>query len=195
MFVAFAWVMRAPTRRAATRQGSLRERVQAHHDHEMPVLLRVRQLLGVPFYVGLIAWTVAPSSMSWSATHWPAWTRGLGLALGGVAIALNAWSHRTLARHLGDAFDPALRLRPVPRLVTDGPFAFCRHPIYLAFLVVQIATLLITGNWLIGATGLGIIAAVTLLRVPEEERRLTDQFGDAYRHYQARTSLLIPGLW
>ncbi len=192
MFLTFVLAMRAPTRSASTRQGSLSARLQAHHDHEVPRLLRLRQIFGLPFYVGLLTWTFAPQYIRWAALPFPGWLRVGGAAVGAAAVALNAWSHRTLARRLGDAFDPALRLRPVPTLVTEGPFARVRHPIYLAFLLVQIAVLLITANGLVGGCGLAIIFSVIVVRVPVEERLLIEQFGDDYRRYAAGTGRLVP---
>jgi hypothetical protein len=45
-----------------------------------------------------------------------------------------------------------------------------RHPIYLAFLLMQISVLLLTSNWFIGFCGLAIIVSVIAIRVPEEEK-------------------------
>jgi protein-S-isoprenylcysteine O-methyltransferase Ste14 len=80
----------------------------------------------------------------------------------------------------------------VPALVKDGPYTTVRHPIYLAFLLMQISVLLLTANWLIGFCGLAIILAVIAIRVPEEEKLLTEQFGDEYGEYRKRTGALLP---
>jgi protein-S-isoprenylcysteine O-methyltransferase Ste14 len=133
--------------------------------------------------------------MEWSALTFPAWVRGAGLALGIFAIFINAWSHRTLSRKLGEDFDPALRLLKVPALVKEGPYARLRHPIYLAFLLMQISVLLLTSNWFIGLCGIAIIISVIAIRVPEEERLLVDQFGDEYCEYMKRTGGLLPKLY
>ena len=97
-----------------------------------------------------------------------------------------------LSQKLGEDFDPALRLLKVPALVKEGPYAKIRHPIYLAFLLMQISVLLLTSNWLIGFCGLAIIIAVIAIRVPEEERLLIEQFGDEYRKYMKNTGMLLP---
>lgn len=147
---------------------------------------------GIPFYLAILVWTFAPGYMQWSALALPAWTRWTGLVLGLFSILLNAWSHRTLGRKLGEDFDPALRLLKVPALVTDGPYARLRHPIYLAFLLMQISVLLLTANWLIGFLGIAIILSVIAIRVPEEEKLLAEQFGEEYSMYREHTYVLLP---
>jgi len=122
----------------------------------------------------------------------PVWARWTGLALGLLSVFLNAWSHKTLSERLGEDFDPVLRLLKVPALVKEGPYAKMRHPIYLAFLMMQISVLLLTSNWFIGFCGLAIIVSVIAIRIPEEEKLLTEQFGDEYREYIKNTGALLP---
>jgi protein-S-isoprenylcysteine O-methyltransferase Ste14 len=109
-----------------------------------------------------------------------------------VAVFINALSHRTLSRKLGEDFDPALRLLKVPALVREGPYSKLRHPIYLAFFLMQISLLLLTSNWLIGFCGIAIIVSVMAIRVPEEEQLLAEQFGDEYRDYVKQTGKFLP---
>jgi protein-S-isoprenylcysteine O-methyltransferase Ste14 len=194
VFFSFAYVMTAYTKKAKARTEDKATRIKLHDQHEVPLLLRLRQIFGIPFYLGVLVWTFAPRFMAWSALALPTWIRWAGLALGIFAIFINAWSHRTLSRRLGEDFDPALRLLQVPALVKEGPYARLRHPIYLAFFLMQVAVLLLTSNWFIGLCGIAIIISVIAIRVPEEERRLVDQFGDEYREYMKRTWRYFPRL-
>lgn len=188
----FAYVITAYTQKAKSRKESASTRVQLHHEHEVPLLLRIRQIFGIAFYLGILVWTFAPKFMEWSALNLPAWARWTGLSLGLFSIFLNAWSHKTLSERLGEDFDPVLRLLKVPTLVKEGPYARMRHPIYLAFLLMQISVLLLTSNWFIGLSGISIIVAVILIRIPEEEKLLIEQFGDEYRQYMKNTGALLP---
>jgi protein-S-isoprenylcysteine O-methyltransferase Ste14 len=190
----FAYVMTSYTQKAKARKESASTRVQLHHEHEVPLLLRIRQIFGISFYLGVLVWTFAPGYMEWSALALPVWVRWTGLALGLLSITLNAWSHKTLSQKLGEDFDPVLRLLKVPALVKEGPYATMRHPIYLAFLMMQISVLLLTSNWFIGLSGIAIIVAVIAIRVPEEEKMLIEQFGDEYRTYRKKTGALLPRL-
>ena len=194
VFFSFAYVMSYYSKKAKTHQADGKSLYQQHNKHEVPLLLKLRTIFGIPFYLGVLVWTFAPKFMEWSALALPQWTRWAGLGLGLASIAVNAISHRTLSQKLGADFDPALRLIEVPALVTEGIYARVRHPIYLAFLLMQISLLFLTSNWFIGLCGIAIIVAVIAIRIPEEERLLTERFGDEYRTYQKRTGALLPNL-
>lgn len=188
----FAYVMTAYTKKAKARNEDIATRVQMHHEHEVPLLLRLRQIFGIPFYLGVLVWTFAPKFMEWSVLALPVWARWTGLAVGLLSVFLNAWSHKTLSERLGEDFDPVLRLLKVPALVKEGPYAKMRHPIYMAFFMMQISVHILTSNWFIGFCSLAIIVSVIAIRIPEEEKLLTEQFGDEYREYIKNTGALLP---
>ncbi|GJQ37180.1 MAG: isoprenylcysteine carboxyl methyltransferase [Anaerolineaceae bacterium] len=192
IFFSFAYVMTAYSKKAKAGKEDKTTRMKMHNENEVPLLLKLRTIFGIPFYLGILVWTFAPKFMAWSAIPFPAWVRWAGLGLGIFAIWLNAWSHKTLSNKLGAEFDPAMRLLKVPALVTEGPYARMRHPIYLAFLLMQTAVLFLTSNWLIGFSGLAIIISVIAIRVPEEERLLIEQFGEQYQNYMKHSGSLLP---
>lgn len=194
IFFSFAYMMTAYTNKAKARHEDKTTRIKLHNQHEIPLLLRLRQIFGIPFYLGLLMWTFTPKLMEWSTLNLPLWARWAGLVLGIFSVFLNAWSHKTLSLKLGEDFDPALRLLRVPALVREGPYAKLRHPIYLSFLLMQISALLLTSNWFIGFCGLAIIISVIIIRVPEEERQLTEQFSEEYRAYMKHTGRFLPKL-
>jgi protein-S-isoprenylcysteine O-methyltransferase Ste14 len=77
-------------------------------------------------------------------------------------------------------------------LRTDGVFAFCRHPLYLGLMVA------ISFQPLHSALTLHLAVFCILYCIVGtffEEQRLVALYQDAYRHYQARTARLIPGLF
>ncbi len=80
---------------------------------------------------------------------------------------------------------------PPKRLVTDGPYAYTRNPMYLGHLVFLAG--------LVGATRSPIALACALWqqrrlseRVRIDEERLERIFGDAYRDYVARVPRWLP---
>ena len=79
-------------------------------------------------------------------------------------------------------------------LITDGPYRIVRHPIYTAFIFILGSTLLISANWLIGLTWIGMTILEIVSRIHFEENLMLEYFGDQYREYMNRTGRLLPKL-
>jgi protein-S-isoprenylcysteine O-methyltransferase Ste14 len=72
------------------------------------------------------------------------------------------------------------------RPITQGAYAFSRHPMYLASFIIYIGTAIATASWLFLLLGLANIFWVrTEARV--EERYCLEKYGDYYRKYMNRT--------
>lgn len=95
---------------------------------------------------------------------------------------------------LGKNFSSELRIRPDHELVTEGPYRYVRHPMYTSFFVMMTGLFLLSGNWLICGSALLVLIFVMVVRTPREERMMEGRFGDAYRHYMARTGRYLPKL-
>ena len=68
------------------------------------------------------------------------------------------------------------------RLITDGVFAFCRNPIYVAFAIILIGEFFIFSNWL-NLIYIGAGAWLFHRQVLREEEYLNAHYGQAYREY------------
>jgi protein-S-isoprenylcysteine O-methyltransferase Ste14 len=137
-------------------------------------------LLVVLQFAALVA-VVLPAG----ATEW----HPLGWALLAASGALGAW---TLAHNRPGNFGVFPEPRANARLVTTGPYAKVRHPMYLA-------VLLFAGGFVLGWRGLPQVAAFALLaavlhaKAGREERLLRQRFPE-YAAYAARTARIVPGL-
>ncbi len=137
----------------------------------------------------LVLYAFNPPWMAVLQVPLPPWLRWTGFIFGLASLGLGIWSQVVL----GKEWSPQLQLRREHRLVTSGPYARVRHPIYTAMLGYEIGLALITANWVF----IGLIVPVTaglIDRIPKEERMMIEQFGDEYQVYMRHTGQFFPKL-
>lgn len=113
-----------------------------------------------------------------------AWA-GVALALAGAAFAL--WARFTIGRN----WSGTITLKSEHELITRGPYAIVRHPIYTGLLLTLLGTALVVGEW----RGLAAVALAFIgwrWKSLVEERVMVEQFGPAYVDYRHRVKALIP---
>lgn len=109
---------------------------------------------------------------------------GYALAFLGIGLFAQGWRQVYRARATGE-------------LVTDGLYRFVRHPQYTGLFVALFGEGVVHWPTLfsVGLFPLIVFAYYRLAR--REERRLIEEFGEAYRSYQRQVPMFIPmrGQW
>jgi protein-S-isoprenylcysteine O-methyltransferase Ste14 len=79
-------------------------------------------------------------------------------------------------------------------LLTHGPYAWVRHPIYTGILMMLAGTAVAMGT---GAALLGLAFAILgmVIKLRQEEAIMRTQFTGAYADYERRVKRLIPFVW
>ena len=109
---------------------------------------------------------------------------GYALLLVGIGLFIQGWRELYRARHQN-------------RLVTDGLYALVRHPQYSALFIALFGEGVVHWPTVFSITVFPIIVLAYTLLARREERRVTQEFGDAYRAYRARVPMFFPrgGQW
>jgi methanethiol S-methyltransferase len=143
--------------------------------------------------LALLCWQWRPMpAMVWHVDNSYIATALIGLSLVGWLIVLTSTfliNHFELFGLHQVTNNITGRQMPAPRFRTPLYYQFVRHPLYLGFIIAFWATPAMTvGHLLFAAVTTAYIVVGILL----EERDLIDVFGDDYRRYRERVSMLVP---
>lgn len=157
---------------------------------------RARKTLRAPFYlvgtalflgIGALLWRPIPIRLP-DVGRVAALITGAAAYAGG--LALYVWGLQSLGAMFGPSTGFAVRLYAGHRLVTTGPYAHIRHPMYLAVIAVSLGSLLLYRTWATLAFS-GFVFGLRL-RARREERILADEFADEWQAYAARVPAWLP---
>lgn len=147
-------------------------------------------LFGLGSAGGLAA--VLAELAGWIAPLWqpPAWVAALAV----VATLAGIVATYAAQRGMGSAWRIGVRAAERTPLVTDGPFAWVRNPIFSCMLwTAGGLTLLLPDLLTLGSLGLLVLAVELQVRVVEEPH-LLGLHGGVYRDYARRVGRFVPGL-
>lgn len=140
--------------------------------------------------LGYVAMLLIPAlDVRWRGARVPA----AASALGAVAIAAGFYLVFLVFRENTFAAS-TIAIAGGQRVISTGPYAFVRHPMYAGGLLYLAATPLALGSWW-GFAPFAVILAVIVWRLIDEERLLLERL-PGYAAYCAKTKWrLLPGVF
>jgi protein-S-isoprenylcysteine O-methyltransferase Ste14 len=112
---------------------------------------------------------------------------GILLLLLGLAIAV--WARFVLGRN----WSGIVTVKKDHTLITRGPYAWVRHPIYTGILLGLLGTAVTLGT-LLNFIEVPVVALAFWLKLRTEERFMLETFGEQYKAYRQRVKALIPNV-
>jgi protein-S-isoprenylcysteine O-methyltransferase Ste14 len=112
---------------------------------------------------------------------------GIGATLTAGGLLFAVWARRSLGRN----WSATVTLKLEHELVTRGPYALVRHPIYSGLLLAFGGSALALGEWR-GVVGTALAFAALWRKLRLEERWMAERFGAAYVAYRQRVKALVP---
>ena len=143
-------------------------------------------MLKLPPPIWALIYLAAGAAISWGL-GWPR-PPGLPIApLGAVLVALGfippVWAF-VLFRREGTEVNPTSATNA--KLVTAGPYAFTRNPMYLGMTIIALGIAVWVGAWPMFAAPLAAFATANFVHIPFEEAKMRRQFGADFDAYVAR---------
>ncbi len=110
----------------------------------------------------------------------------------GVAIVVFGHAFSVWARlHLGKYWSGTVALKQGHKLITTGPYALVRHPIYTGLLASVLGSAVAAGTKE-SFLGFALMLPAYLVKWRREERLMEGEFGQEYRDYMAKTKAIVP---
>jgi protein-S-isoprenylcysteine O-methyltransferase Ste14 len=148
---------------------------------------KIVQTIALIAFVALVIVPALDHRFEWSTVPLPVVLAGDVLVMTGVLAILFVFKENSFA-------SAVIEVDPEQRVISTGPYAFVRHPMYLGALIMLFGAPLALGSWW-GLWALIPITAVIVVRLLDEEGFLTKNLA-GYAEYQRQVRYrLVPFLW
>jgi protein-S-isoprenylcysteine O-methyltransferase Ste14 len=116
------------------------------------------------------------------------------LGWSGVALCVLGFGLAIVARwYLGRNWGMPMSRKEQPELITSGPYAYIRHPIYTGLILAMVGSAIgVNISWALLLIPVGAYFTYSARR---EETVMLQLFPEQYAAYMARTGMLVPRLF
>jgi protein-S-isoprenylcysteine O-methyltransferase Ste14 len=123
----------------------------------------------------------------WPQGLWPFW---LGVAVTTAGLLFAVWARE----HLGSNWSRSVTIKQGHELITSGPYAVVRHPIYTGILTGFLGMAIAIAQ-VRGFVSLVLIFVALWIKFRMEEKWMRSEFGETYAGYAHHTAALVPFLF
>ena len=139
------------------------------------------------FSIAYFGWKPLPWAIPQTAR---AWMLIVGMLLYFPGMAFTLWGRLALGKNYFVSTGFGAQLFEDHQLITSGPFAMVRHPMYAGLILAAIGACLIYMTWT--TLYFAFFAPLTLVRAMREEHALAEEFGEQWRDYCKRVPMIFP---
>ncbi len=153
-----------------------------------PVASNIARTLTFVIVIVLLSTTRIP--LPWLYRQlWPAglWSFWIGAAITVAGLLFAVWARH----HLASNWSSSVTIKQGHELITTGPYAVVRHPIYTGILAGFLGTVTALSQ-VRGVIGFVLVFIVFWAKLSKEEEWMRSQFGETYATYAHQTSALVP---
>ena len=155
-----------------------------------PVASRILRVVTLLIAIVLFSTTRIPLRwlylQPWPAGLWPFW---LGATVMVVGLLFAVWARVCL----GGNWSSEVTIKQGHELITTGPYAVVRHPIYTGILTGLLGTAIALSQ-VRGFIAFVLCFLILWLKLRMEEQWMRSQFGETYATYAHQTAALVPYL-
>ncbi len=135
-----------------------------------------------------LAWVDPPAIDAFAIS--PNRDAGGGSLLFFPGLMLLLWGRLELGKYYFVSTARGAQLFKDQPLITSGPYAYVRHPMYAGLILAGLGSLLIYFTWT--AFFSAVLAPLVMFRARREEAALAEEFGEEWRTYCKRVPAIFP---
>ena len=123
--------------------------------------------------------------------HTTEWGFRLGIGILLLAVLLRLWANGHVGHRKVNWTPPGSAGGKIGCLITAGPYAYVRNPLYFGSLLIIAGFCVMLGSIWLGLVGLACFLFIYRTKILEEEHTLRHEWGSAFERYVAS----VPRLW